>query len=361
MKNINFSLFFIVFSLFACSSAKEELKEIEEEFTFNAISEPLIAGTVSLSNGIYKKGTKITLTAIPNQYYAFKNWTNPINSNANPVEIIVTSNIDIKALFEKNDLDEDGILNNADICPKTTKGDVVDNTGCSVEQNKDDDGDGVINGMDLCANTPKSTPINSKGCTTITDIEGNIYGTVTIGTQIWMTENLKTQTYNDGTSITKIQNTEKWRNLSSGALSDYQNNLDLGNEYGKLYNFFAATKAICPENWHVPTKEEWDTLNEFLGVEKAGAKLKQIGYTHWFSPNTGATDEFGFSAIGGGARYAAAGLDFDGIDRGGFYWSSTPSSQNDIAFASILGHSRENIIIQDFKKINGASVRCIKN
>jgi uncharacterized protein (TIGR02145 family) len=163
----------------------------------------------------------------------------------------------------------------------------------------------------------------SSNAQTVTDIDGNLYSTVTIGTQIWMAENLKTTKYKDGTPINDTGNTV-WRGRF--APTDYcwfnNDSASYAQTYGALYSWSTVeTGNLCPAGWHVPTHAEWTTLTEYLGGESvAGGKLKETGTTHWYSPNTGATNETGFTALPGGCL---SGGTFGNIGYFGIWWSVT--------------------------------------
>ena len=133
----------------------------------------------------------------------------------------------------------------------------------------------------------------------ITDIDGNTYKTVTIGTQTWMAENLKVTKYNDGIAIPNVTDNTAWRELTTGALCDYGNTPSNSETYGKLYNWHAVnTGKLCPTGWHVPSDAEWTELTDYLGgTSVAGDKLKETGSTHWSNLRTGATNETGFTAL----------------------------------------------------------------
>ena len=139
---------------------------------------------------------------------------------------------------------------------------------------------------------------------TVTDIDGNTYNTVQIGTQVWMSENLKTSRYRNGGSIPYVVGNSDWQALTTGAWSNY--NHDAANDpiYGKLYNWYTTLgDTLCPAGWGVPTDDEWTTLTTYLGGESvAGGKMKSVGTTYWNDPNTGATNESGFSVLPGGYR-----------------------------------------------------------
>jgi uncharacterized protein (TIGR02145 family) len=140
--------------------------------------------------------------------------------------------------------------------------------------------------------------------TTVTDIDGNTYNTVQIGTQVWMSENLKTSRYRNGGSIPYVVGNTEWQALTTGAWSYYNHDEANNAVYGKLYNWYTVKgDTLCPSGWHVPTDAEWTTLTTFLGSD-AGGKMKETGTTLWKSPNTGADNSSGFSARPGGYRYS---------------------------------------------------------
>ena len=142
------------------------------------------------------------------------------------------------------------------------------------------------------------------GTSTMTDTDGNTYNTVAIGTQCWMAENLNYATDNSW-----------W----------YENNGEYGDIYGRLYTWTAALTA-CPDGWHLPTDDEWTTLTDYLGGENvAGGKLKETGTTHWLSPNTGATNSSGFTALPAGFRYYV-GVSFNRLGLSTYWWSATAYS-----------------------------------
>ena len=137
----------------------------------------------------------------------------------------------------------------------------------------------------------------------VTDIDGNIYKTVTIGNLEWTSENLNVSCYRNGDVIPQVQDKEEWKNLSSGAWCYYQNDSAKGGTFGKLYNWFAINdpRGLAPEGWHIPSDSEWAQTVDFVGgYLVAGAKFKS---TELFkSPNKGATNETGFTAIPSGIR-----------------------------------------------------------
>jgi len=198
---------------------------------------------------------------------------------------------------------------------------------------------------------------------TVTDIDGNTYNTVQIGTQVWMSENLKTSRYRNGGSIPYVLGNTDWQALTTGAWSYY--NHDAANDpiYGKLYNWYTTLgDTLCPTGWGVPTDAEWTILTTYLGGESvAGGKMKSVGTTYWNDPNTGATNESGFSVLPGGCR-SSNGSFFD-IRNYAFFWSAT-EFDIDYAWFRYLNFNnsnvRDNLIFNDDKS-SGASVRCLRD
>ena len=188
-----------------------------------------------------------------------------------------------------------------------------------------------------------------------TDIDGNIYHTVDIGTQTWMVENLKTTRFNDGTDIPFVSDGKQWENMTSAAACWYDNNHLYKELYGVLYNFYAAKSGnICPQGWHVPSDAEWTKLSNFLGGETiAGGKLKETGTNLWWSPNSEATNESGFTALPGGTRYNFG--QFDNIGRVGYWWTSTPEWYRQLLWQEGVLHRYGNLWQ------NGMCIRCVKN
>lgn len=197
---------------------------------------------------------------------------------------------------------------------------------------------------------------------TVTDINGNIYNTVTIGTQVWMAENLKTTSYSNGDPIPNVTGNIQWGNLNSAAWSHYNSSSQYENPYGKLYNWFAVNdnRNICPIGWHVPSDAEWTKLTDYLGgVSVAVSKMKSTGTQFWQSPNQDATNESGFSGLPGGFRaYNGA---FGWIRENGSWWSSTEKSEN----ANVAWHrsltSNNSVGRGGNDKKTGFSVRCLKD
>ena len=196
--------------------------------------------------------------------------------------------------------------------------------------------------------------------TTFTDIDGNVYHAVVIGTQTWMAENLKTTKYRNGDPIANV--TGSWSPYAPGAYCWYNNIATYKAVYGALYNFHAVadSRYIAPLGWHVPTDAEWTTLFDFLGgTMVAGGKLKETGTSHWLSPNIGATNSSGFTALPGGERWEY-GDTFYNVGGFGFWWSSTQYGSIDAWYRS-LGQKTAGVYSTFGNKQYGLSVRCVKD
>jgi uncharacterized protein (TIGR02145 family) len=198
----------------------------------------------------------------------------------------------------------------------------------------------------------------------ITDIEGNVYTSVTIGTQVWMVENLKTTKYNDGTAIPMVTDNTEWSNAKAPAYCWYNNDISNKDTYGALYNWYVGnTGKLCPAGWHVPSYDEWSILEVFLGEDSGvGNKLKEEGTVHWNSPNAEATNETGFTGLPGGHRNPQANGEFNHIRIIGYFWSSSESDEYDFdgQFRALLSESR-GLGAGSNVKGYGYSVRCLKD
>jgi len=182
-----------------------------------------------------------------------------------------------------------------------------------------------------------------------------------ICTQRWMARNLDVVNYQNGDPIPQVSNPVNWSNLTTGAWCYYNNDPANGAVYGKLYNWYAVNdpRGLAPAGWHIPTWQEWDALSNCLGGDLvSGGEMKETGTAHWISPNTGATNSAGFTALPGGWRSEGGGFSSKGFQA--YWWSSnsfTPpypwgrSIDNSSAVASGGG----NVETQGF------SIRCVKN
>jgi len=207
----------------------------------------------------------------------------------------------------------------------------------------------------------KLVPENFAGI--VNDIDGNRYTTVAIGGQTWMAQNLKVTHYNDGTAIPRVPDNDTWGALRTGAYIEYDLlNILNADIYGLLYNFYAVAdpRNLCPSGWHVPTQNEYSTLGTYLGgANIAGGKLKETGTAHWQTPNEGATNETGFTALPGGARWGN-GI-FGEIGQSGYWWTSS-ETMDEAAYNRHIIYSGTYINYSSaYKRWLGFSVRCIKD
>jgi uncharacterized protein (TIGR02145 family) len=207
---------------------------------------------------------------------------------------------------------------------------------------------------------------------TVTDIDGNVYHTVTIGTQVWLVENLKTTKYRYGNSIPNVIDSSQWTTLTTGAYCDYNNDASNSSIYGRLYNWFAVNDSqnIAPLGWHVASDKEWKIMEKFLdstvdttvivgtlGTD-IGGKLKETGIEHWTSPNTGATNISGFTALPGGNR--STNGTYYNIHDYGLFWCTTAFDSTKACFHYFV-YTNSNGVRYIDNKANGFSVRCIKD
>lgn len=209
----------------------------------------------------------------------------------------------------------------------------------------------------VTAGTGRSKIIFNPGLTygSVADNDGNTYKTIQIGTQTWMAENLKTTRYNDGTSIPLVIGMVDWNESTTPGYCWYTND---SVSYGALYNFFTVnTGKLCPLGWQVPSDAQWTALTTLLGGEDlAGNKQKEIGLTHWQTPNAGATNESGYTALPGGYRRTDG--TYLNLKKYGYWWSSTESSSVN-AFYRLMFYDSGFAQRVNSDKRNGFSVRCL--
>jgi uncharacterized protein (TIGR02145 family) len=175
-----------------------------------------------------------------------------------------------------------------------------------------------------------------------------------------MTENLKTTKFKSGVDIPQVTDSQLWLSRTTSAYCWFDNHATYKNtHYGALYNWFTvSTGDLCPMGWHVPSDIEWTNLSTFLGGDDvAGGMLKETGTTDWNSPNIGATNEAGFTALPGGVRSAAG---FYNIGSSGYWWSSTESN-TEIAVDRSLKTTNDDLQWGSHSKVDGFSVRCLKD
>jgi uncharacterized protein (TIGR02145 family) len=243
------------------------------------------------------------------------------------------------------------------------KDDDMDTTEKTETSNSDESGDQT--------NT-NSDEENTKD--EITDGDGNVYGFVTIGTQIWMSENLKTSKYSDGTSIPNVTDGVEWGELETGAWCHYENNSDYNDTHGKLYNFYAVeTQKLCPTGWHVPTHDEWTVLTNYLAANghsgKEGKALKSV--SDWQDKEDGTsgngTDNYDWNGLPRGHRASMnfsddLSFEFDAADIVSIWWSSSLEDSEE-PWQYILMHDSDSLIGSNFftSEEEGLYIRCLKD
>lgn len=234
-------------------------------------------------------------------------------------------------------------------------------------------GHATLNGMSILSGPLTDAPLVSDTITfdlaggsictdagMVLDIDGNEYSVVTIGSQCWMAANLRTTRYRNGDIIPNVMDGNAWSGTNTGAWCEYLNDANLGNTFGKLYNWYAVIdpRGACPMGWHVPSDSEWTQLTDHLGGEAvAGGAMKAISPL-WYAPNEGATNSSGFSGLPGGLRFGLGNGNFDLDAQTGFWWSASEEGATN-SWARLLGFSHESIIRIYDQKRNGFSVRCI--
>lgn len=196
---------------------------------------------------------------------------------------------------------------------------------------------------------------------------GTFPGTVTIGTQIWMSKNLDVRTYRNGAAIPQVTDSAQWTNLTTGAWCWYNNDsATYAATYGRLYNWYAVadTRGLCPTGSHVPLNGEWNTLTNYLGdLSVAGGKMKDTGTIHWRTPNSGATNSSGFTGLPGGSR-GSDGI-FINVTNMGIWWSSSEfiptSGPITNAWYRSVYYSNGNAAKDNIYKTHGFAVRCLRD
>ena len=199
----------------------------------------------------------------------------------------------------------------------------------------------------------------------VTDMDGNVYKTVVIGTQTWMAENLKTSKYSDGTPIPNVSENMEWSKLSTGAWAYYNNDLQKNTKHGKLYNWYVVNptingnKNVCPTGWHIPSNTEWTSLTDYLGgASVAGGKLKDVGYTNWNSPNKEATNSSLFTALPSGIRYPDGSYSYNGeLSQ---WWSNVEFNSGN-AYYIAVSYTLGSVDNYPNDKKYGYSIRCLKD
>ncbi len=204
--------------------------------------------------------------------------------------------------------------------------------------------------------------------TSASDITGNIYSTVVIGTQLWMQSDLKTTRYTDNALIPNVTDNTAWKDLTSDAYCWYGNTPSV--TFGILYNWYAVeTDKLCPTGWHVPTDDEFKILERFLGMTPAEAdntgwrgtnQGTQLKSTSTWTPSTG-TNSSGYTALGGGYRWGVEGT-FADFGTVAYWWSSTLHwGDATKALYRRLDSSENRVYREGVIKAGGKFVRCIRD
>ena len=204
---------------------------------------------------------------------------------------------------------------------------------------------------------------NSTNTNTVEDIDGNIYNTVLISSQVWMQKNLEVTHYRNGDVIPQVTDENQWANITTGAWCSYDNDPSKA-PYGKLYNAYAVQdpRGLAPQGWHVPSQDEIQTLINFSNSldNSSQSTLTEIGFTHWNEPND-TSNLTGFTALGSGYRMGDGSNQFANLKYISRMWSST-------LFPGTITTSLTFLIVPSFAGCNlgmpnkyGSSVRCIKD
>lgn len=202
----------------------------------------------------------------------------------------------------------------------------------------------------------------------VMDVDGNSYQEVSIGNQVWLQENLKVTHFNNGDSIPIIKMDSVWRNLSSAAYCNYDNDLGNVQSYGRLYNGYVAidNRNVCPLNWHVPSMEDWNQLIDYLGGELlSGGKMNEQGNAHWIWTNGSATNSSGFTALPAGFRAGSGGLisgEFTSIRTMCVFWSSSVKIINPDSIFSLMVYPNDGGVKQvSVENKYGLPIRCVRD
>ena len=224
--------------------------------------------------------------------------------------------------------------------------------------------------------TLRFTNTISQSGATVTDVEGNKYETLILGTQTWMAANLNATKYNDGTTIPNVTDATAWVCLTTGAYCNYNNKESNATTYGRLYNWYAVnTGKLCPTGWHVPSDAEWTTLETYLIANGynydgsiTGNKIAKsmASTTGWNSStnegeignNPSTNNSSGFTALPGGSRVSGGTFGFVGY--GGNWWSSTEFSTS-LADGRTLFYYGDSLDDDGSDEFSGFSVRCLRN
>ena len=367
------------------------------------------SGTVIIEpqQEVYQYGSQVKLRAIPLNGWKFDKWFGDFNGNQNPIQTIITNNsratasfvdgVPILLTYEPENIEpyrvqiRGQIIDNRGaqiisrgICYSTNQNPTTDNNYLQIQGNNNNfqveisgleqntvyyvrtcvlsvfDITGLTSyhyGNEVIAPTTSLIVTQGEG---LTDIVGNNYKTVIIRNQEWMAENLKTTRYNNGDPIPNLTSNQIWATTNIGAWSSYDNQESNSNNFGHLYNWFAASdqRNICPIGWRVPAKHDWEVLLEYLGGNSvSGGRLKLTGTEFWEQPNMGATNESGFSAKAAGIRYDDGRYSY--LKKYTYWWTNTQATSI-AAWRSGIQNSMSSDFGDGVMR-DGYSIRCMRN
>ena len=197
---------------------------------------------------------------------------------------------------------------------------------------------------------------------TVTDVDGNTYNAISIGNQIWLTENLKVTKYNDQVPISLVLDDASWSTQTEPAYCYYQGDIANANGYGNLYNWHVVNNAknVCPSGYYVPSIADWEELITFVGGNAvAGGKLKEMGLEHWLDPNTGADNSSSFTLLPSGWRANNNGF-YENLSYMAFVWSSTSVDAQSSSII-LVGYDSPACYTSDSHILTGLPIRCLKD
>jgi uncharacterized protein (TIGR02145 family) len=213
---------------------------------------------------------------------------------------------------------------------------------------------------------------------TMTDIDGNVYQTITIGNQTWMAQNLMVTKYRNGAAIPNETNDTKWNALATGAQCTYNNNRDSNTvaKFGRLYNFYAVTdqRNLAPTGWHVASDSEWATLINYLAANlgtSTSVAQALAAKTDWNESynagDAGYIDQYTYTSLNNSSGFSGLPAGIRG-DYGGFnyvtmysgWWTSDENDKTTSRFRS-LNYYGLTVGKNSYDKHYGLSVRCVKD
>jgi uncharacterized protein (TIGR02145 family) len=206
--------------------------------------------------------------------------------------------------------------------------------------------------------------------TSVTDIDGNVYQLVPICNQTWTKTNLNVSKYRNGDIIPQVTDAAQWVSLTTGAWCYYANMSSNGVTYGKLYNWYAVNdpRGLAPAGYHIPTDAEWSIMINCLDPNAnggaitpnvAGGAMKEMGTSHWSIPNTNANNSSSFTGLPGGTRSNDGSFGSIGSYCG--WWSSSESNIASYVFGRYLYYSSGDCVKGYTNKVDGLTVRCVKD